>query len=112
MNGNRWKRSATTVYNIGYHLIWCPKYRRKVLVGEVAERLKELLFQKAQEIGVEICSDGGHAGSRASVYENRSHQQPSFYRPPVERLHFQGAEKRVSFSEKPASIAVDALILL
>ncbi len=42
-----------TVYNIGYHLIWCPKYRRKVLVGEVAERLKELLFQKAQEIGAE-----------------------------------------------------------
>jgi len=54
MNGKRWKRSATTVYNISYHLIWCPKYRRKVLVGEVAERLKELLLQKAQEIGVEI----------------------------------------------------------
>jgi len=54
MNGKRWKRSATTVYNIGYHLIWCPKYRRKVLVGEVAERLKELLPQKAQGIGVEI----------------------------------------------------------
>jgi len=54
MNGKRWKRSATTVYNIGYHLIWCPKYRRKVLVGEVAERLKELLPQKAQGIEVEI----------------------------------------------------------
>jgi putative transposase len=54
MNGKRWKRSATTVYNIGDHFIWCPKYRRKVLVGEVAERLKELLLQKAKEIGVEI----------------------------------------------------------
>ncbi len=54
MNGNRWKRSATSVYNIGYHLIWCPKYRRKVLVGEVAERLRELLLQKADEIQVEI----------------------------------------------------------
>ncbi len=54
MNGKRWKRSVTTVYNIGYHLIWCPKYWRKVLVGEVAERLKELLLQKAREIGVEI----------------------------------------------------------
>ncbi len=54
MNGNRWKRSATSVYNIGYHLIWCPKYRRKVLVGEVAERLRELLLQKANEIQVEI----------------------------------------------------------
>lgn len=54
MNGKRWKRSTTTVYNIGYHLIWCPKYRRKVLVGEVAERLKESLLQKAQQIEVEI----------------------------------------------------------
>jgi putative transposase len=54
MNGNRWKRSATTVYNIGYHLIWCPKYRRKVLVGAVAERLRELLIQKADQIQIEI----------------------------------------------------------
>jgi putative transposase len=54
MNGNWWKRSATSVYNIGYHLIWCPKYRRKVLVGEVAEQLRELLLQKADEIQVEI----------------------------------------------------------
>ena len=42
------------VYNIGYHLIWCPKHRCKVLIGEVAEQLKELLLQKAKEIEVEI----------------------------------------------------------
>lgn len=54
MNGKRWKRSKTSIYNIGYHLIWCPKYRRKVLVDEVAKRLKELLLQKAREIKVEI----------------------------------------------------------
>ncbi|MBT9259941.1 MAG: IS200/IS605 family transposase [Clostridiales bacterium] len=54
MDGKRWKRSKTVVYNIGYHLIWCPKYRRKVLVGEVAVRLKELLLEKAGKIEVEI----------------------------------------------------------
>lgn len=54
MNGKRWKRSKTVVYNIGYHLVWCPKYRRRVLVGGVAERLKELLLQKARELEVEI----------------------------------------------------------
>lgn len=48
MHGN------TTVYNLGYHLIWCPKYRRPVLVGDVEKRLKELLLEKAKEIGVEI----------------------------------------------------------
>ena len=54
MNGKRWKRSTTTVYNIGYHFIWCPKYRRKVLVGEIVNRLKNLLLQKASEIEVEV----------------------------------------------------------
>ena len=50
----RWKHSKTTVYNIGYHFIWCPKYRRKVLIGEAETRLKELLFEKAKQINVEI----------------------------------------------------------
>ena len=50
----RWRHSKTVVYNIGYHLIWCPKYRRPVLVGEIEKRLKELLKKKAEEIGIEI----------------------------------------------------------
>ena len=39
----RWKRSNKSVYNVGYHLIWCPKYRRQVLVGEIEMRLKEYI---------------------------------------------------------------------
>ena len=50
----RWKYSNKSVYNIGYHFIWCPKYRRKVLIGDVATRLKELLNKKAFEIEVSI----------------------------------------------------------
>jgi putative transposase len=50
----RWKHSNTTIYNLGYHLVWCPKYRRKVLVKEVETHLKQLLHQKATEIQVEI----------------------------------------------------------
>jgi putative transposase len=50
----RWTHSNTAVFNIGYHLIWCPKYRRKVLIGNVETRLKELLYSKTQEIGVTI----------------------------------------------------------
>lgn len=37
------------VYNLAYHIIWCPKYRKKVLVGDIEKRLKELLLQKAKE---------------------------------------------------------------
>lgn len=54
MNGNRWTKSKTVVYNIGYHLIWCSKYRRKVLTGDAETRLKELLAEKARQIDIEI----------------------------------------------------------
>lgn len=54
MNGKRWTKSKTVVYNIGYHLIWCSKYRRKVLTGDAETRLKELLAEKAGQIDIEI----------------------------------------------------------
>ncbi|TPE42919.1 IS200/IS605 family transposase, partial [Pontibacter mangrovi] len=50
----RWKTSSTSVHNIGYHLIWCPKFRRKVLSGHIEVRLKELLMEKAGELGLRI----------------------------------------------------------
>lgn len=50
----RWKTNIGSVYNLGYHIIWCPKYRKKVLVDAVEDRLKELLYLKAQECGWEI----------------------------------------------------------
>lgn len=51
---NRWKSSVTAKYNIGYHIIWCPKYRRDVLKDGVDLRLKELLKNKAKEIDCQI----------------------------------------------------------
>lgn len=50
----RWKSTNHSVYNCSYHLIWTPKFRRKVLTGEIEIRLKELLTQKATEHGWEI----------------------------------------------------------
>ena len=50
----RWKTSTSTVYNVCYHIIWCPKYRRKVLEGDVDVRLQELLHEKAEELEIEI----------------------------------------------------------
>ena len=45
----RYSLGAHTIFNIGYHLIWCTKYRRKVINEEVEIRLKELLSEKANE---------------------------------------------------------------
>jgi len=50
----RWKSSITAKYNIAYHLIWCPKYRRKVLIDGVDARMKELLLEKAKLLDVVI----------------------------------------------------------
>ena len=35
-------------------MIWCPKYRRHVLTGQVEMRLKELLELKAKELEISI----------------------------------------------------------
>lgn len=48
------KHNTTSVVNINYHIIWCPKYRRKVLVGGVDTRLKELLPELAEDSGCTI----------------------------------------------------------
>lgn len=45
------KHNNTSVVNINYHIIWCPKYRRSVLVDSVETRLKELLPTIVNESG-------------------------------------------------------------
>ena len=50
----RWKTSNTAIFNLSYHLIWCPKYRRSVLTEEIQLRLLELLKEKAKELEIEI----------------------------------------------------------
>ena len=54
MKTERWTTSNKAVYNIGYHLIWCTKYRRKMLVDKVELRLKELLLGKATELDLNL----------------------------------------------------------
>jgi putative transposase len=54
MENKRWTTSNKAVYNLGYHIIWCPKYRRKLLTNSVETRLKELLYKKADELGLTI----------------------------------------------------------
>ena len=50
----RWTFSSTTVHNLAYHIIWTTKYRRKVLDESITARMKELLEEKAIEIGCTI----------------------------------------------------------
>ena len=44
-----------------YHIVWCPKYRRKILYGKVRRRLGEILHELCRQKGVELIE--GHAQS-------------------------------------------------
>lgn len=50
----RLKHNTTSVVNINYHIIWCTKHRRKILVDNIETKLKEILLEIAEECGCEI----------------------------------------------------------
>ena len=50
----RYKSSSHLVYSCQYHVIFCPKYRRKVLIGSIETRLKELILEKQEEFEYEV----------------------------------------------------------
>ena len=59
------KNNTNIVYNCHYHVVWCPKYRRKVLVNGIDERLKVLIqecVEKWQQefVQVEVMPDHVH----------------------------------------------------
>lgn len=50
----KYKLHNNVVYSCKYHVVWCPKYRRKILVNQIEERLKELLVSYVAELSVDI----------------------------------------------------------
>lgn len=52
--GTDYRHKETCVFLLNYHLIFCPKRRRKVLVGVVKTRLEALLREAAEDIACEV----------------------------------------------------------
>jgi len=50
----KYKSNNNIVYSCKYHVVWCPKYRRKVLVGQIEVRLKELIREICEELQSEL----------------------------------------------------------
>jgi putative transposase len=42
------------MYSCQYHVIFCPKYRRKVLTASIASRLEQIILEKQQEYGYNV----------------------------------------------------------
>lgn len=49
-----YKMTENIVYFCKYHVVWCSKYKRDVLTGDVKTRLKELILSYAVNIPVDI----------------------------------------------------------
>jgi putative transposase len=61
----QYKTNNNVIYSCKYHVVWCPKYRRSVLVDGVDLRLKEIIQSVAREhcsevIEMEIMPDHVH----------------------------------------------------
>ena len=48
------KRASHNVSVLAHHIVWIPKYRRRIPVGPVAAALRELIEAKASEMGWRI----------------------------------------------------------
>lgn len=60
-----YKTNCNIVYSCKYHVVWCPKYRRKVLIDPVDTRLKDIitavcLKRKSELIELEVMPDHVH----------------------------------------------------
>ena len=100
----RWTTSNKAVFNIGYHLIWCTKYRRKLLIGDVEARLKVLLLGKAEDLGVsietmEVMSDHIHLFVKTSPVDS----------PHYVVQQFKGYTSRILHGEFPLKKKVPSL---
>jgi putative transposase len=60
-----YKSNRNVVYSCKYHVVWCPKFRRPVLVNGVDARLKDILCDVVAEtyselLGTEVMPDHVH----------------------------------------------------
>jgi len=53
-SAKKYRYDHSIVYSCQYHVVFCPKYRRSVLIDGVGERLKELVLEKQGTYGYVI----------------------------------------------------------
>ena len=60
-----YRSNNNVVFSCKYHVVWCPKYRRRVLTGAIEDRLKQIIAEVMAElecplIEMEIMPDHVH----------------------------------------------------
>jgi putative transposase len=92
----RYAKGPHTKHRLQYHLVWIPKYRRRVLQGKIAIRLKRLMY--------EACRMNGWWISEMSIQEDHVHivvqVPPQMSVAEVVRI-FKGGTSRILRKEYP-----------
>lgn len=52
--GSKHTHDNGRVFTVNYHIVWCPKYRRRILVGTVRTRLEELIRERITDLNGEV----------------------------------------------------------
>jgi len=84
-------RERTNVHKHQYHFIWCPKYRKSVLEGEVRDRLEELIEENDHEPGDDQSDSPAELGVRSTPrHTRRLSLRVNILLGPLERYPFDG----------------------
>jgi putative transposase len=49
-----YRKTSHSVYDLKYHLVWITKYRKPIIFGDVAIRLRELIREICKSLDIEI----------------------------------------------------------
>lgn len=49
-----YRRGTHSVFSLHVHMVWCTKYRKRVLGGDIGVRMRDLARQVCTDMGVEI----------------------------------------------------------
>jgi len=93
----RYRIGAHTKHDLKVHLVWIPKYRKKILTGPAAVRARDLIRQIVMEHDLQILS-GKVSRDHIHVFPP-AHQQNSAK---AERDEFKGAPSGISTSPEAA----------
>ena len=95
---NDLEKARTCAFQANYHLIWATKYRRKVILGSVKDRLEELLKSIADQSGCRLLAARVHDGDHVHVFVSAP---PKVCIPEMVRV-FKCISAKVLFDEFPA----------
>jgi putative transposase len=84
------RRYSGGVYDLGLHVVWCPRYRRRVLGGGSRSGSRELIVQRASGKGWEIVAVEVMRGHVHLFVKHEAKASASYGCEPVHRFHLPG----------------------